>query len=314
MVMKRFLNKLKRNRVWSIAVYIEDGGFSFDEKFGDPQFVLDSKKIRNSRGHIHTYADPFLYRHNDELYLFFESQAVGEPGKIEAIKTTDLKTFEYVGEILKAPFHLSFPFIFENDGVIYLMPESFATKEVVLYRFEEFPNKLVKSRVLLRGAYKDSSLIQHNGIWYFFTKSKYGLELFYTEDIDEGKLIPHPKNPITADPRYSQCGGSPIILNGQMYRIAQDGSGEYGRNISILKVIELSRTKYLEEVVTDNYFDLEHSWNARGGHHLSIAEFNGRKIFAVDGKQDDLLINKLLAGMYRLVLPNFGVKYELPNR
>lgn len=106
---------------------------------------------------------------------------------------------------------------------------------------------------------------------------------------------------------------SPIILNGQMYRIAQDGSGEYGRNINILKVIELSRTKYLEEDVKDNYFDLGHRWNVRGGHHLSIAEFNGRKIIAVDGKQDDLLINKLLAGMYRLACPNFGEKCELPN-
>lgn len=302
-----FAAKLKRNRVWSIAVYIESGGFSFDEKFTEPRFVLDSKKIRNSRGHIHTYADPFLFPHNDELYLFFESQAVGEHGKIEAIKTSDLNTFEYVGEILRGPCHLSFPFVFRDNGNIYLLPETFASNEVVLYKFEEFPGKLVKSRVLLRGAYKDSSLIKHNDVWYFFTKSDDGLELFYTDDIETGHLIPHRKNPITDDPRYSQCGGSPIVLGGQMFRIAQDGSGEYGRNISILSVTELSRTKYEEQVLVDDYFDLQHSWNSRGGHHLSIAEFKGKNIIAVDGKQDDLLINKLLSPLYRYLFPFFGL-------
>lgn len=304
--MPGFLNKLKRNLVWSIAVYIEDSGFSFDKKVHYPRFVLDSKKLRNSRGHIHTYADPFLFPHGDELFLFFESQAVGEHGKIEAIKTSDLKTFQYVGEILREPFHLSFPFVFEDGGDIYLMPETLAANEVSLYKFEKFPNKLVKSRVLLRGSYKDSSLIKHNGIWYFFTKSEEGLELFYTDDIKTGHLIPHRKNPITDDPRYSQCGGSPIILKDEMFRISQDGSGEYGRNISILKVTELSRTRYVEQVLVDDYFELQHSWNLRGGHHLSIAEFKGKIIIAVDGKQDDLLVNKVLAAVYSFVFPLFG--------
>lgn len=303
--MGSFFDKFRRNRIWSIALYVEDANFSPHRNFETPRLVLNSKKLRNSRGHVHTYADPFLFRHGEELYLFFESQAVGEFGKIEAIKTTDLKKFEYVGEILKQPFHLSFPLVFRDGDDIFLMPESFAENEVALYRFERFPDKLVKMRVLLHGAYKDSSLINHAGVWYFFTTSVNGLELFYTEDIREGHLIPHPHNPITNDPRYNQSGGSPIVLNGQLYRIAQDGSGEYGRNISILKINELSKDRYEEVVLIDDYFDLRHSWNARGGHHLSIAEFNGKTVVAVDGKQDDLLINKALAAFFRPKFQSF---------
>ncbi len=295
--------KLKKNRVWSIAVYVEDGVFSFERAFSPPVFVLDSRRKRASHRHVHTYADPFLFPHGEYLYLFYEVQASGEHGRIEAKRTRDLVNFEWIGEILTEPFHLSFPFVFEDDGVIYLMPETLATDEVVLYRFEEFPHKLVKDRVLLHGSFKDSSLTKHDGVWYFFTTSAHGLELYYTDDLKDGHLIPHKKNPITDDPRYSQCGGSPILLDGKLYRIAQDGSGEYGRNIGILEITDLTKTSYSESVVADHYFELEHSWNARGGHHLSIAKFNGKTVIAVDGKQDDLWINKILAPFYKYFAP-----------
>jgi hypothetical protein len=294
-----FIGKLKRNRIWSIAVYVENGDFSFLKKVRSPKFVLDSKKLRTRNGHVHTYADPFLYTHNDELYIFFESQAVSESGKIAAFRTRDLVNFEDLGEILKEPFHLSFPFVFAVGPSIYLMPETFSCNEVSLYKFTEFPNKLEKTRTLLRGAYRDSSFINHNGIWYFFTTSNEGLELFYTEDLENGHLIPHPHNPLTDNPRYSQCGGSPIVFKGEMFRVAQDCSTEYGKNISILRINELSRTKYEEEVLVDDYFDHDQSWNSRGGHHLSIADFMGKTIIAVDGKQDDLLINKILSLIHR---------------
>ncbi len=303
------IGKLKKNRIWSLAVYVEDSDFSFDRSLGQPAFVLDSRRKR-AHGHVHTYADPFLFPHGDELYLFYESQAVGEHGRIQAKRATDLVNFELIGEVLREPFHLSFPFVFADKGDIYLMPETLATGEVALYRFEDFPHGLKKVRVLLHGSYKDSSLIKHDGIWYFFTTSNDGLELFYTEDLREGPLIPHRKNPLTSDLRYRQCGGSPIVLHNKLYRIAQDGSGEYGRNISVLEITELSRTQYEERVVADNYFDLKHSWNHRGGHHLSIAEFKGKTVIAVDGKQDDLWINKLLSPIFNYIMPLFGRKRE----
>ena len=94
-----------------------------------------------------------------------------------------------------------------------------------------------------------------------------------------------------------------LTLDGKLYRIAQDGSGEYGRNISILEITDLTRTSYSETVVADHYFELEHSWNHRGGHHLSIAKFNGKTVIAVDGKQDDMWINKVLAPFYKYFAP-----------
>ena len=290
--------KLKRNRVWSIAVYVEDSDFSFKRSIGKPRVILNAKRRRRLGEHVHTYADPFLFPHGDELFLFFESQAVGEPGKIEVKKTSDLVNFEYVGEVLREAFHLSFPFVFRYKDEIYLMPESLATAELALYRFTDFPTKVVKERVLLRGAYKDSSLVCHNDIWYFFTTSQQGLELYYTEDLLEGHLIPHKHNPLTNDLRYSQCGGSPVRVDGNLFRIAQDCSGEYGRNISILQIDRLEPSVYEERLVADDYFDLRDEFNARGGHHLSCVRFRDKIVIAVDGKQDDLFVNKILSPIY----------------
>ncbi len=293
-----FLSKFKRNRVWSLAVYVEPSDFSFEKKPRSVRFVLDAKRLRKS-GHIHTFADPFLFPFGDELYLFYESQAVAEHGKIEAFKTSDLKEFVYVGEILREPFHLSFPFVFSHNESFFLIPETLERNEISLYKFAQFPEKLIKSRVLLTGPYRDSSLINHWGVWYLFTTSDNGLEIFFTDDIEKGNFVPHPQNPITNDPRYNRCGGSLVSINEELYRIAQDCSSEYGRNVGILKINDLSETNYDEEVQIENYFELNETWNSKGGHHLSMAKFNGQWVIAVDGKQNDLYINKLMALIYR---------------
>ncbi len=295
-----FLSKFKRGRVWSLAVYTEPDGFSFENKPQCIRFVLDSKKIRvKGKRHVHTYADPFLFSFDDELYLFYESQAVGEDGKIDAYKTRDLSEFEYVGEVLREPFHLSYPFVFSEGSSVFSIPETLARNEVSLYKFEEFPKTLIKSRVLLTGSYRDSFLFKHDGIWYLFTTSDAGLEIFYTDDFEKGNFVTHPNNPITNDPRYERCGGSIITINDELYRIAQDCSSEYGKNISILRVKNLSKTNYDEVVFAENYFDLDQSWNSQGGHHLSLVKFNGKTVIAVDGKQNDFYINKFLALLHR---------------
>ena len=294
----------KRNLLWSMAIYTEDKDFSFHKKIKSPLKIFDSKKLRRkNQKHIHTYADPFLFSFGDELYLFYESQAVAEKGKIEAFKTSDLREFMYLGEILKEPHHLSYPFVFENNSSVFLIPESLNDNKISLYKFEEFPYQPVKVRVLLEGDYRDSSAIEYNGTWFLFTTSDRGLEIFYTDDIERGNLMAHPSNPITADLKYSRCGGSPVTIGGEIYRIAQDNSSEYGKNIHILKIKKLSKNEYEEELTVAEYFDSKEKWNSRGGHHFSISEFQGRKIIAVDGKQNDYLVNKFLSLTNKILSP-----------
>ena len=77
--------------------------------------------------------------------------SINEPGCIAAYKTMDLSKFDYLGVVLKQPFHLSYPMVFESGSSIFMIPESGASNEVALYRFDDFPSGLNKVRVLLTG-------------------------------------------------------------------------------------------------------------------------------------------------------------------
>ena len=78
-------------------------------------------------------ADPFLFVKDNELYLFYELQHWDDPGCIAMIKTKDLKVWSKPQMVLKEPFHLSFPFVFEDQGVIYMIPESQEDDSIRLY-------------------------------------------------------------------------------------------------------------------------------------------------------------------------------------
>lgn len=302
---------LEPNLVWSMALYAQADRFSFADELIKPIKVFDSKKLRTKIKHVHTRADPFLFVWGDELFLFFESMSIKEVGCIAVYKTTDLKNFDYLGVVLKESHHLSYPLVFNHGSSVFMIPESGAAEEVALYRFENFPYGLNKVRTLLKGKYFDSSLIFHHGLWYLFTNSEFGLEIFLTDDIEQGSLLPHAENPVTADPRISRCGGQPVVVAGNTFRIAQDCSKKYGGNVNILRILELTPDRYREELAYEGYFGCREKWNAEGGHHLSLTNFRGRTVIAVDGHHRDYLLNKVLSpffGALAKATPEVGLR------
>ncbi len=289
-----------RSTVWNIGIYAEPADFALDRPLGKPVRLFLSRKPRFSRAHIHTQADPFLYAATGELYLFFEVQRAGQVGRIEAYRTSDLKSFEHLGIVLQEPHHLSYPFVFGHEGEHYLLPETRSVGEVSLYRFANFPFNPRKVRVLLRGAYVDSSLVHHDGRWFLFTSSARGMEIFHSDDILRGKMLPHAANPISTDPRYLRNGGAPIRIGDSLFRPAQDCADEYGRNLHIFRIVRLTDSVYEERLVAANYLSNSDGWNSVGGHHLSIAAYNGRTVVAADGKQYDYFLNKVPGLFFRL--------------
>lgn len=301
MSVRAFKKLIEPNLVWSMALYAQTDPFSFVDKHKEPLKLFDSRKLRSRIQHVHTRADPFLFVRNDELFLFFESMSIKEVGCIALYKTSDLKRFDYLGIVLKESHHLSYPLVFEHGSSVFMIPESGSSGEVALYRFERFPYGLKKVRTLLKGKYFDSSLIFHEGLWYLFTTSKCGLEIFLTEDIEQGSFSPHPENPITTNPRVSRCGGQPVVVAGNTFRIAQDCSSKYGGNLNILKILELTPDHYREEMAYESYFGCKEKWNAEGGHHLSLTNFRGKSVIAVDGQGQDYLLNKILSPLFGIL-------------
>lgn len=296
----RLVRLVGRNSVWSTAIYVEAESFHLGDPLTSPHTIFDSKRFRRPSDYVHVRADPFLFVSGDELYLFVEAQPVDAPGHIEAYKTRDLSQWVHLGDILREPHHLSYPFVFAAGGETYMIPESVAAGEVSLYRFEAFPFSPRKVRVLLQGDYVDSSAVKVGDKWYLFTTSPRGLELFVSPDILAAPLDPHPLNPISTDAALSRSGGAPVQRDGFLYRFAQDCSRRYGGNLNLLRIEELSPTTYTERVERRTLFDCEESWNSMGGHHMSIARFAGRTVIAVDGEQPDYYIHKVRKLLARL--------------
>lgn len=269
---------------------------------GAPLAIFSSRTLRTRRRHVHTRADPFLFVHGDALYLFFEVREVGRPGHIEAVRTTDLIRFDPIGTILSGPTHFSYPLVFadvfSDDARVHMLPESSAAGEVALYTFADFPHGLERTRTLLKGDYVDTSLLYHANRWWFFTTSPRGLEIFSAADL-VADLVPHPANPITSDPRRQRCGGPIIERHGALYRPAQDGSEQYGGNLSLMRIDRLDVDAYVESLARENIFDRAVALRSLGAHHLGIAEVRGRTVIAVDGKQADHRVHRIASLLFR---------------
>jgi hypothetical protein len=77
--------------------------------------------------------------------------------------------------VLDEPYHLSYPFLIEHDGEIYMMPEKAAQGRVDLYGCVAFPDQWEHARTLIEGqALSDCALFSHEGRWWMLCTARQG--------------------------------------------------------------------------------------------------------------------------------------------
>lgn len=196
-------------------------------------------------------ADSFLYVKRDELYLFYELQHWDDPGCIAMTKTKDLVTWTKPLIVLKEPFHLSFPYVFEDHGNIYMVPESQEDDSIRLYKSNDDLTHFEYIRTLLSQERKDgihynfndSHIYLKDGKYYLFTSYQknwmYHQELFISDDLLNGKFIKHPCSPICTSNEFGRNGGSLIQYGDKLLRVTQDCHQNYGDNISLMEITSL---------------------------------------------------------------------------
>ena len=132
---------------------------------GRPWRVLRNKPFR-------FFADPFPIACNGKTWLFFEDfdHRIGK-GRISAVAFGPRGPEGDVFPVLEQPWHLSFPFVFEHEGELWMLPESSNNRTVSLYRAENFPTRWVKETDLLVGVEaSDSTIVSFEGrLWMFTT-------------------------------------------------------------------------------------------------------------------------------------------------
>ena len=213
------------------------------------------------------WTDPHIFFKNNIYYIFFEEYFYkNKKGHISLIKMDEKGNYSNPTKILEEPFHLSYPFIFEYQGELYMVPETHSKKTIQTYRCTKFPEKWEFHKILFKNIDAvDSTIFFHDDKWWMFTgiASNGNLNwdhlcLFYSEDPLSCNWIPHLKNPITSDKRNSRPAGGIFINNGSLFRPAQNSSDEeYGKGIVINQIELLNEREYLEEKIDS----IEPSWD-----------------------------------------------------
>jgi hypothetical protein len=124
--------------------------------------------------------------------------------------------------------------VVEQDGQIFMLPETAAARELVLYAAHDFPYDWRPAATLLSGMpILDASVIERDGRWWMFaTRNDRGgnqnLLIWHAPDL-LGPWTAHGGNPVKTDARSSRPGGTPFVVDGRLYRPGQDDSASMGR-------------------------------------------------------------------------------------
>lgn len=203
------------------------------------------------------YADPFIQARQGRKFLFVEEFPYDtRRGIISVAEISGDEILAPPVPVLRRPYHLSYPFVFEHGSEIFMMPESGENRTLELYRAVDFPWKWELSRVLMEGTvFSDATMLFHHGLWWLFvTADPMGastqdeLSIFYSETL-RGNWTAHRMNPVKSDSRSSRPAGRIVQQNGRLFRPAQDCEQSYGAGIVWFEIIELSPERFVEREI-----------------------------------------------------------------
>ncbi len=203
------------------------------------------------------YADPFVIVRDGRTHLFVEEFPYAtRRGLISHAVIDDNGAVSTPRPVLEPAGHLSYPFVFEHDGQVYMIPESCAERRIALYRAERFPDSWTLDSVLVDGIdASDATLVEHAGrFWLFAALSDGGgsswdaLALYYADDL-RGPWRPHQRNPVLVDVSAARPAGAIVSVGAHLRRVAQDCSSNYGSGMTICQIDALDPENYEQSVL-----------------------------------------------------------------
>ena len=201
------------------------------------------------------WADPFVWPHENKLYIFIEEFFYStERGTINCLTLNENLDVVSNQVVLEKPYHLSYPFIFEYNGRVYMLPETKQNNRVELYRCVHFPDQWELEKVLIGNIRAlDSTLLEENGKWWLFANVQEEggsgwdtLHLYYADSPISDQWTPHPLNPIVKDVYSARPAGRIFRHEGRLIRPSQDCSVDYGYAMNFNRIITLNETNYTE--------------------------------------------------------------------
>ena len=270
----KVIYRLSKKILYRFTTFEKKWGLSFiQSNWNDVNTSLRNEAIA-PKGHF--WADPFIYAHNGRTYCFVEDYVYKTRlGHIAVLEVSNGEVV-HLGDCIKKPFHLSFPFLFQYRGDLYMCPEASASSQIQLYRCVEFPLHWEPSAIIMDDvSAADTMLFEHAGLWWMLTSidtsgsNDYTSELylFYADSPLANDWTPHPLNPICIDSEGGRNAGL-IMEDGKIFRLAQrQGYDQYGAGLLMFEVTELTKLVYSQRLVSQLNPSL--SKGQIGTHHLS---------------------------------------------
>lgn len=242
-------HKLGWRDQWQIGYYFADES----EDPGRPPAQMRSLVPPKERD----WADPFVVERDGRYFIYFEELLYpGGKARISVIEVFENAEPGAPRPVLERPYHLSYPFIFEWGGELFMMPETGQNRTVELYRCDEFPTRWSFHQVLLEGIHAvDATLWRDRYRWWLFVNiaepgadPSEELHLYWSNS-PMGPWTAHRANPVISDARCARGAGPMFMRGGVLYRPSQDCSFTYGHAISINRVVTLNTERYEETPV-----------------------------------------------------------------
>ena len=226
------------------------------------------------------WADPFAIKRDGKYYVFIEEMLRGRgKGHISVMTIEPDGSYSDPVPVIECDYHMSYPFLLEHEGELYMIPETGDNLTVDAYRCVEFPYKWEHHATLMRDVFAvDATLHQHDDRWWMFvtiteneqTDCLDELHLFYADSPLSSNWTPHPDSPVSTDVRNARPGGAVLHYNNRHYRIAQNGGRRYGYGFSINLIEQLDENGYKESKVTS--VEPKWDWTINATHTLNHAD------------------------------------------
>lgn len=231
------------------------------------------------QGPLRYLADPFALWRDGRLHVFAEFFDYREArGRIDVCVFDDQLRFVEQQVVLREPWHLSYPYVFEAEGETWMLPEAFQSGGLTLYRAQRFPLLWEPvTRIYLPHVPLDATPVFHDDRWWLFYAPAYperdrltALHAAYADQL-RGPWRAHAANPVYHAANGARPGGTPFVRDGQLVLPIQDSSRSYGGALRFLTITELTPERFVAADGASLVAPAELAPFDRGLHTLSAA-------------------------------------------
>lgn len=203
------------------------------------------------------WADPFPIERDGRHFVFIEELPFAtNKGHISVMEVWPDGRWTKPIKVLERDYHLSYPFLFEWQGALFMIPETGQNRTVEVYRCHRFPDDWRLESVLLENRRTaDATLASIGDRWWMFVNiGEDGTELYdelhlFHADQPFGKWTPHRGNPVKSDALSARPAGNLFQWQGELYRPAQVCAPLYGTAIALNKIERLDPDHFVEREV-----------------------------------------------------------------